>query len=148
MSSLNKVILLGNLTRDPEYKELSNGTPVAETGMALNRKFKDASGQLQEEVSFVDVTFWGNQAKTLRDYCHKGKQLAIEGRLKQDTWQADNGEKRSKLRVVCENLYFTGSKGDDGNMPAHRPSYADTQDDMPGLEKGRYGATQGQDVPF
>jgi len=166
MSSLNNVVLLGNLTRDPEYRELDNGTAVADTGLALNRKYKDSSGQLQEEVTYVDLSFWGNQVKTLRDYCHKGKQLAIEGRLKLDQWETNQGENRSKLRVVVERMHFTGSKSDQttagerAGMPAaykpqpqERPQVAQNvqrdefgdpvqNDNIPGLERGSVPVSQ------
>lgn len=159
MSSLNSVVLLGNLTRDPEYRELSNGTAVADTGMALNRRYKDASGELQEEVTYVDLAFWGNQAKTLRDYCHKGKQLAIEGRLKLDQWESQDGEKRSKLRVVVEKMHFTGSRNDDqqgarqqpARQPVQRDEFGDPvrgDDNIPGLERGSAPAPRGEDIPF
>ena len=152
MSSLNKVILLGNLTRDPEYRELQNGTAVADSAMALNRRYKDSSGQLQEDVTYVDLSFWGNQAKTLRDYCHKGKQLAIEGRLKLDTWESPQGEKRSKLRVVVEQMHFTGSKNDQqsaGDRAGMPPAYGTLNqnppvaDNIPGLENGRANSPVG-----
>jgi len=172
MSSLNKVILLGNLTRDPEIRETPNGSQVAECGMALNRKFKNASGELIEEVTYVDVTFWGNQAKLVRDYCHKGKQIAIEGRLKLDQWESKEGEKRSKLRVIAENLHFTGSRGDQeqsgqqAGMPAastkqQQPRKMDEwgdpvpqsrqaadDDNLPGLHRGAAPRPAGESVPF
>jgi single-strand DNA-binding protein len=113
MPSFNKVLLMGNLTRDPQLKHLANSTVVAEFGLACNRKFRTAAGEDKEEVAFVDCTAFGRQAETIGQYCTKGKPLFVEGRLKYDTWddKAGNG-KRSKLTVVVENFQFLGGKGD------------------------------------
>ena len=113
MPSFNKVMLMGNLTRDPQLKHLANSTVVAEFGLACNRRFRTAAGEDKEEVAFVDCTAFGRQAETIGQYCTKGKPLFVEGRLKYDTWddKAGNG-KRSKLTVVVENFQFIGGKGD------------------------------------
>jgi single-strand DNA-binding protein len=113
MPSFNKVMLMGNLTRDPQLKHLANSTVVAEFGLACNRRFRTAAGEDKEEVAFVDCTAFGRQAETIGQYCTKGKPLFVEGRLKYDTWddKAGNG-KRSKLSVVVENFQFLGGKGD------------------------------------
>ena len=113
MPSFNKVMLMGNLTRDPQLKHLANSTVVAEFGLACNRRFRTAAGEDKEEVAFVDCTAFGRQAETIGQYCTKGKALFVEGRLKYDTWddKAGNG-KRSKLSVVVENFQFLGGKGD------------------------------------
>jgi len=99
MASFNKVILLGNLTRDPELRTLPSGSQVAMFSMAMNRKFKTQQGELKEEVCFVDVEIFGKQAETCGKYVHRGDMLLVEGRLKQDTWEKD-GQKRSKLKVI------------------------------------------------
>ena len=109
MASFNKVILLGNLTRDPQLRNTQSSS-VAEFGIAVNRKFKTAAGEDREEVCFVDCTAWGKQADTINQYCRKGSQLLIEGRLKLDAWEdKQGGGKRSKLSVVVEGFQFTGS---------------------------------------
>ncbi len=99
MASFNKVILLGNLTRDPELRTLPSGSQVAMFSMAMNRKFKTQQGELKEEACFVDVEIFGKQAETCGKYVHRGDMLLVEGRLKQDTWEKD-GQKRSKLKVI------------------------------------------------
>ena len=113
MASFNQVILLGNLTRDPQLKYLPSQTAVTEFGLACNRKFKSQSGEDREEVTFVDVTLWGRQAEVAQEYLKKGRQVFIEGRLQLDTWDdKQTGQKRSRLRVVAENMQMLGSRGD------------------------------------
>jgi single-strand DNA-binding protein len=112
MASFNKVMLIGNLTRDPQLKYLPSQTAVAEFGLATNRKFKTATGEEREEVCFVDITAFGRQAEVINQYCQKGKQILVEGRLKFDSWEDKNGGgKRSKLTVVVESFQFLGSPG-------------------------------------
>lgn len=112
MASFNRVILLGNLTRDPELKHTPSGTAVAELGLAVNRTWFDKqSNQKKEDVTFVDITVWGRQAEVAAEYLSKGRSALIEGRLQLDQWDdKDSGQKRSKLRVVCENLTMVGGK--------------------------------------
>jgi single-strand DNA-binding protein len=111
MASFNRVLLLGNLTRDPQLKYLPSQTPVAEFGLACNRKFKTAQGEDREEVLFVDCSAFGRQAEVINQYCQKGRPLFVEGRLKLDTWEDKNGGgKRSKLTVVVENFQLLGSR--------------------------------------
>lgn len=111
MASFNKVLLMGNLTRDPQLKYLPSQTAVAEFGLACNRKFRTANGEDREEVTFVDVTAFGKQAEVINQYCQKGKALFVEGRLKYDQWEDKNGGgKRSKLTVVIENFQFLGGR--------------------------------------
>jgi len=113
MASLNKVFLAGNLTRDPELRYTPGGTAVAQFGMAVNRRFKNREGHMQEEATFVDIEVWGRQAETSSEYLSKGSPVLIEGRLKLDSWESkQTGEKRSKLRVVGERVQFLGSRGD------------------------------------
>jgi single-strand DNA-binding protein len=113
MASVNRVILVGNLTRDPQLKYLPSQTAVVEFGMAMNRKFKDASGQDREEACFVDCSAFGRPAEVINQYCQKGKLLYIEGHLKFDQWEdKQGGGKRSKLRVVVENFQFLGGGRD------------------------------------
>src|SRR5688500_8242346 len=115
MASFNKVLLMGNLTRDPQLKYLPSQTAVAEFGLACNRKFRTANGEDREEVTFVDITAFGKQAEVINQYMTKGKPIFIEGRLKYDTWEdKQGGGKRSKLTVVIENFQFIGSPGGAG----------------------------------
>jgi single-strand DNA-binding protein len=110
-SSYNKVILLGNCTRDPEVKYTPKGTAVAELGLAVNRVYTTDGGEKREEVTFVDVTMWGRQAEVAGEYLKKGRPVFIEGRLQLDSWDdKQTGQKRSKLRVVCENFQLLGSR--------------------------------------
>ncbi len=108
MSSFNKVILLGNLTRDPQLSYLPSQTAVVEVGLATNRTFKKQDGSQGEEVCFVDCQMFGKRAEVINKYLHKGDQLLVEGRLKFDSWDAQDGSKRSKLRVLIENFEFIG----------------------------------------
>ena len=111
MASYNKVMLLGNLTRDPEVKYTPKGSAVADIGLAVNRTYTTDGGEKREEVTFVDVTMWGRQAEIAGEYLKKGRPLFVEGLLQLDTWDdKQNGQKRSKLRVVCENFQMLGSR--------------------------------------
>jgi len=103
VASFNRVVLLGNLTRDVELKHLQSGTAVAELGLAINEKYKDASGQWVESTVFVDISLWGRTAEIAGEYLAKGDPALIEGRLKFDQWEKD-GKKQSKLRVTGEKL--------------------------------------------
>ena len=116
---LNRVMLAGNLTRDPQVRFLANEKSVAEFGLAINRRFKDANGQPKEETTFVDVETWGRTAELVGQYLTKGRGCFIEGRLKLDSWDdKESGQKRSKLRVVADNVQFTESK-DPGERQEH-----------------------------
>jgi len=114
MASFNRVILLGNVTRDPELKYIASGTAVTEIGLAVNDRRKTASGEWVEETTFVDVTLWGRTAEVAGEYVTKGAPLLIEGRLKLDTWEKD-GKKNSKLRVVADRMQLLGSRSGDGS---------------------------------
>ncbi|MBW8885941.1 MAG: single-stranded DNA-binding protein, partial [Planctomycetia bacterium] len=113
MASFNRVILLGNLTRDVEVRYLQSGTAVADVGLAVNDRRKGQNGEWIEETTFVDVTLWGRTAEVAGEYLGKGSPILIEGRLKYDTWEKD-GQKRSKLSVVCERMQMVGAKGGGG----------------------------------
>jgi single-strand DNA-binding protein len=121
MASFNRVILLGNLTRDVEVRYLQSGTAVADIGMAVNDRRKGQNGEWIEETTFVDVTLWGRTAEVAGEYLSKGSPLLVEGRLKYDTWEKD-GQKRSKLSVVCERMQMVGSKGGGGGGGGRGPS--------------------------
>lgn len=115
MANLNKVMLIGNLTRDPELRHTPSGMAVADFGLAVNRQRKGADGNRIEEVTFVDVTAFGKQAEVIQQYTRKGRPLFVEGHLKLDQWTAQDGQKRSKLSVVVENFQFLDSKGSGGS---------------------------------
>ncbi len=106
MPNMNRVILVGNLTRDPELRTVGQGTNVCQIGMAINRTYSDADGQKQEDTTFVDGEAWGRTAEVISQYVHKGEPLLIEGRLKLDRWQDSDGQNRSKLKVVVETCQF------------------------------------------
>jgi single-strand DNA-binding protein len=119
MPSLNKVFLMGNLTRDPELRVTPKGTPICQFGLAINRKFKLESGESREEVIFVDIEAWGRQGETIAKYCTKGRPLFVEGRLKLDQWEDKNTkEKKSKMRVVLEQFEFLGDGRGGGGGPS------------------------------
>jgi single-strand DNA-binding protein len=111
MASLNKVMLIGNLTRDPEIKYTPKGTAIADIGLAVNRNYTTESGEKREEVTFIDVTLWGRVAEIVGEYCKKGRPLFVEGRLQLDSWDdKQTGQKRSKLKVVGENIQLLGGR--------------------------------------
>jgi single-strand DNA-binding protein len=112
MASFNKVILLGNLTRDPEVRYTPKGSAVADLGVAVNRQYTLDNGEKREEVTFIDVTFWGRTAEVAGEYLKKGRPVFIEGRLQLDTWDdKQSGQKRSKLKVIGETMQMLGSRG-------------------------------------
>jgi len=111
MASLNKVMLIGNLTRDPEIRYTPKGSAVAEIGLAVNRRYTMENGEKREETTFVDVTLWGRTAELAGEYLKKGRPVYIEGRLQLDSWDdKQTGQKRSKLRVVGEEMQFLSSR--------------------------------------
>jgi single-strand DNA-binding protein len=118
MASFNRVILVGNLTRDPELRYIPSGTAVSEIGLAVNDRVKKGD-QWVDETTFVDVTLWGRTAEVANEYLSKGSNILIEGRLKLDTWEKD-GQKRSKLRVIAEKMQMLGSRGEGGSGGGQR----------------------------
>jgi single-strand DNA-binding protein len=147
MANVNKVILIGNLTRDVEVKNLSSGTAVAQIGLAINREWKDKDGEKKEEVTFVDCEAWGKTAEIMAKYLAKGKPVFIEGRLKLDSWEKD-GEKRSKIKVVVESFQFLGSgKGSDDAAPAEKPA-GGKKFKQPGEEAKGGGGLDPESIPF
>jgi len=120
MANYNKVILVGNLTRDPQLRYLPSQTPVVEFGLAVNRRWRGADGQQKEEVCFVDVSAFGKPAETINHYMKKGQQILVEGRLHFQQWKAQDGSNRSKLSVVVENFQFMGGPagGREGDQAA------------------------------
>ena len=122
MANFNKVILAGNLTRDPELRYTPKGMAIAKIGMAINRTWKNETGETKEEVTFVDVDAFGRQAEVIAQYMKKGRPLLVEGRLKLDQWEDKNThQKQSKLKVVLEGFSFIDTKGADGGVPSDAP---------------------------
>ena len=115
MASFNKVILMGNLTRDPEMRVTPNGNSICKLGLAVSRAYSTRDGERREETTFVDIDAFGKQAEVIAKYMRKGRPIMIEGRLKLDQWETSDGQKRSKLGVVLENFQFLG--GRDENAP-------------------------------
>lgn len=148
MASYNRVVLLGNLTRDPELRYLQSGTAVAEVGLAVNDRRKNAAGEWVDETTFVDVTLWGRTAEVASEYLSKGSPVLIEGRLKLDSWETNDGQKRSKLKVVCERMQMLGGpsgKDRQGGRPAaaKRPSSAPDEEFVPPPAD-----EEGDNIPF
>jgi single-strand DNA-binding protein len=137
MASYNRVLLIGNLTRNPEIRYTPSGTAVADLGLAVNENFKNKAGEVIEQTCFVDVVVWGRQAETSVEYLHKGSPVFVEGRLQLDQWENQQGEKRSKLRVRADRVQFLGapSKGtefaDAPRPSAPPPQPTDDDDDVP-----------------
>ncbi len=157
MASFNRVILMGNLTRDPEIKYTPKGTAIANVGLAVNRVYSNDSGEKIEEVTFVDVELWGRTAEIAGEYLKKGRPALIEGRLKLDTWDdKQSGQKRSKLRVVGETLQLLGGRDSGGGSggggdseegrpsspPARRATPPPARPSDPDLDAGE------DDIPF
>jgi single-strand DNA-binding protein len=155
MANLNKVMLIGNLTRDPELRYTPKGTAVAEIGLAINRVWNNEQGQRQEETTFVDVTLWARQAELAQQYLTKGNPVYIEGRLTLDTWDdKTTGQKRSKLKVIGENLQFlpTANKAG-GGAPQGGGSSPRPAQQRSGPPQGASAAPQDDfqeedDIPF
>jgi len=164
MPNLNKVMLMGNLTRDPEIKYTPKGTAIAQIGLAVNRNYTLENGEKREEVTFIDIEAYGRQAEVIGEYCKKGRPLYVEGRLKLDTWDDKaSGQKRSKLKVILDGFQFLGSRdgGGGGGGEGGGPSsdYADQQaSSQPGPRRGPSQApkppadpdldAQPDDIPF
>ncbi|MGQ0809687.1 MAG: single-stranded DNA-binding protein [Nitrospiraceae bacterium] len=120
MAGFNKVILIGNLTRNPELRYTPSGTPVASFGLAVNRKFRQAE-ELKEEVCFVDIVVFGKQAEHCGQYLSKGNGVIIDGRLQQRRWETEDGQKRSKHEVVAQNVTFLPKRPAEGGADASAP---------------------------
>ena len=130
-ASFNRVILVGNITRDPQVKYTTGGTAMAEIGLAVNRRYKDANGQQKDETTFVDVQLWGRTAEIAGEFLRKGSSVLIEGRLQLDTWDdRESGAKRSKLRVVGEQMTMLGNKS--GERTERQEPHQNQPDAAPG----------------
>jgi len=153
MASFNKVILMGNLTRDPELRYTPKGTAIARIGLAVNRVWRTETGETREEVTFVDVDAFSNMAENIAKYTKKGSPILIEGRLRLDTWDdKQTGQKRSKLGVVCENFRFVGPapSREGGASEAARPRSAAAPQPAPVPADAEPPPPEepGDDVPF
>ncbi len=149
MPSFNKVIILGNLTRDPEVKYIASGSAVCELGMAVSRQWFDKkANERKEETTFVDVSLWGKTAEIAGQYLTKGKPVLIEGYLKLDTWDdKQSGQKRSKLRVVGETMQMLGGKGGGGNSDVSG-FYEQAEKKGKSAADSFYDMPAGDDIPF
>jgi single-strand DNA-binding protein len=157
MASVNRVTLIGNVTRDPEVKFTPKGSAVTDIGLAINRNYTLDNGEKREEVTFVDVTFWGRQAETIGEYVKKGRSIYVEGRLQLDTWDdKQSGQKRSKLRIVGENFQFLGNRpggsGSDeeggGSAPPERSSRPSSPQAQRSKPAPPTSAEPDDDIPF
>ena len=156
MASYNRVVLMGNLTRDPQVRYLPSGMVVADIGLAVNDRRKDANGNWIDEATFVDVTLWARNAEIAAEYTKKGSSVLIEGKLKLDTWESE-GQKRSKLRVVCDRLCLLGARDNSsgsqegGYSSAPRAAQSNSQGSYP-PSPSQYDAPAdmppGDDIPF
>ena len=153
MANFNKVILAGNLTRDPELRFTPKGMAIAKFGLAINRTWKSETGEAKEEVTFVDVEAWERQAEVIAQYFKKGRPILVEGRLKLDQWEDKNThQKQSKLRVRLESFSFIDTKSDTGaamapSRPAAAPAPAPGTDAPPPADPERPQPEE-DDVPF
>ena len=150
MANLNKVMLIGNLTRDPEVRYTPKGTAVAEIGMAINRFYTGENNEKREETTFVDVTLWGRQAEVAGEYLKKGRPVYIEGRLQLDSWEdKQTGQKRNKLKVVAEVLQLLGSRGDsDGGSSEGKSGSAKNPTAPPRAADPDLDPGDSDDIPF
>lgn len=145
MANFNKVLLLGNLTRDPQLSYLPSQTAVVEFGIAVNRRWTGQNGDQREETCFVDCRAFGRSAENLNKYCKKGDPLFVEGRLTYDTWTAQDGSKRSKHRVTVQGFQFLSRAGDSSAAPARAASGAPSAAPAPEDENQ---AGPDDDIPF
>ena len=143
MASFNRVILVGNLTRDPELRYIPSGTAVADIGLAVNDRVKRGD-QWVDETTFVDITLWARTAEVANEYLSKGSPVLIEGRLKLDTWETD-GQKRSKLKVICEKMQMLSGRGE-GRGRSERPAGGAEASQQPATTAA--APPQDDDIPF
>ena len=130
MADLNKVIMIGRLTKDPELRALPNGTPKAELRLATSREYKNRDGERQKDTCYIDITVWGRQAETVHQYLRKGRQVLIEGRIAFDEWEGKDGQRRSKHSIVADRVQFLDrmDAGDEeGARGDYKPSYGDRE---------------------
>ena len=148
MASYNRVILLGNMTRDVELRYTQGGTAVTDIGLAVNDRRKSQTGEWIDETTFVDVTLWGRTAEVASEYLGKGSPILVEGRLKLDTWETD-GQKRSKLHVVCDRMQMLGGGSGSGSRPpAASDAFSEPSTQPPAAQPVSGGGMQDPEIPF
>ena len=140
MASYNKVIMMGNLTRDPQLSYLPSQTPVVEFGLASNRRWRSKEGEQREETCFIDCQAFGRMAENISKYCKKGRPLLIEGRLSFNQWETPEGVKRSKHRITIDNFTFVDTKAEAESSGSSAPA------DSGGMDPGQ--AAPKDDIPF
>jgi len=149
MPNLNRVMLMGNLTRDPELRYTPNNTAVTGIGLAVNRRWRNQEGESQEETTFVDCEAWGRNAENINKYMRKGRPLYVEGHLQLDQWKDRDGNNRSKLKVVVENFQFLDSRGGGGPPQGESSSRPTNAPEPAGASGGEpHQAVDEQDIPF
>jgi single-strand DNA-binding protein len=152
MANFNKVLLIGNLTRDPELRYTQDGRALVKFGLAVNRRYKGKTQEMVEETTFVDIEGWGPQAETFNRYMKKGRPVFVEGRLRLDSWEGKDGQKRNRLLVVMEGFQFLGQGGGgaragEGTRPAKTPAQADEVAEAPPATGGGEDYNF-EDIPF
>ncbi len=145
MPSYNKVIIMGNLTRDPEVRYLPSGTAVCDMGLAVNETYKNKEGETVEQTCFVDVVAWAKQAETCAQYLRKGAGALVDGRLQLDQWETKEGEKRSKLRVRADKVQFLSTKQTEAEDEDQRPT---TEEEDRNQDDGGFPETDDDELPF
>lgn len=154
MASFNKVILMGNLTRDPELRVTANGNSICKLGLATSRVYSTKDGERREETTFVDIDAFGKQAEVISKYMRKGRPIMVEGRLKLDQWESNDGQKRSKLSVVLENFQFLGGRDDNegansgGGYEKSSPPVRESKAPAEETNFSNDNDTLDEDVPF
>ena len=149
MANINRVILTGNLTADPELSTLPSGTSVCKLRLAVNRRYKDqSSGEWTEKPNYFDIKVWGAQGENCANYLSKGRPVAVDGRLEWSEWESQDGSKRSKVEVVADTVQFLGSRGDSGEAPAggFRQTAELKAEPVEAMAGG--GAAADDDIPF
>ncbi len=149
MASYNKVILMGNLTRDPELKYLPSGAAVANFGLAMSETYTDRqTGEKREEVCFVDIEAWGRQAEIANEYLQKGRPVFVDGSLRFDSWEADDGTKRSRLKVRAFRFQFIGGRQDGDGGGAYDQASPGSMPSSPEFSGEQEPSTTDDDIPF
>ncbi len=164
MANYNKVILVGNLTRDPQLSYLPSQTPVCEFGLAINHRWRGQDGEQREDTCFIDCRIFGKQAETFNQYMAKGRSVLVEGRLQLDRWEDKDGQKRSKHRIFVQSFQFLGQGGGQGKAAPQQSRQPQAQSGPPPQQQGQYddyggggnvppqqdepAPPQGDDIPF